>query len=90
MSRLVGRKLQGTLGAHAASGLEAVPRYARRQKSLLGQGGGFWNYRWRSITDRGSSKLALAAVNGGWCVLVSGLPWGLEPHDIPIGEQWGG
>ena len=55
MSRLVGRKLQGTLGAHAASGLEAVPRYARRQKSLLGQGGGFWNYRWRSITDGGQS-----------------------------------
>ena len=26
----------------------------------------------------------------GWFVLVSGLPWGLEPHDIPIGEQWGG
>jgi hypothetical protein len=24
----------------------------------------------------------------GW--FVSGLPWGLEPHDIPIGEQWGG
>jgi hypothetical protein len=21
---------------------------------------------------------------------VSGLPWGVEPHDIPIGEQWGG
>ena len=57
MSRLVGRKLQGTLGAHAASGLEAVPRYARRQKSLLGQGGGFWNYRWRSITDGGQSPM---------------------------------
>ncbi len=24
----------------------------------------------------------------GW--FVSGLPWGIEPHDIPIGEQWGG
>ncbi len=24
----------------------------------------------------------------GW--FVSGLPWGLEPRDIPIGEQWGG
>ncbi len=24
----------------------------------------------------------------GW--FVSGLPWGLEPHDNPIGEQWGG
>ncbi len=24
----------------------------------------------------------------GW--FVSGLPWGLEPHDIPIREQWGG
>jgi hypothetical protein len=24
----------------------------------------------------------------GW--FVSELPWGLEPHDIPIGEQWGG
>ncbi len=24
----------------------------------------------------------------GW--FVSGLPWGLEPHDIPIGKQWGG
>ncbi len=56
MSRLVGRKLQGTLGAHAASGLEAVPRYARRQKSLLGQGGGFWNYRWRSITSIGDVR----------------------------------
>ena len=57
MSRLVGRKLQGTLGAHAASGLEAVPRYARRQKSLLGQGGGFWNFRRRSITDGGQSPI---------------------------------
>jgi hypothetical protein len=24
----------------------------------------------------------------GW--FVNELPWGLEPHDIPIGEQWGG
>ncbi len=24
----------------------------------------------------------------GW--FESGLPWGVEPHDIPIGEQWGG
>jgi hypothetical protein len=24
----------------------------------------------------------------GW--FESGLPWGIEPHDIPIGEQWGG
>ena len=33
-------------------------------------------------------ELALAAADWGW--FESGLPWGIEPHDIPIGEQWGG
>ena len=50
MSRLVGRTLQGTLGwvPMLPAVWKAVPRYARRQKTLLCQGEGFWNHWWRS------------------------------------------
>jgi hypothetical protein len=48
---------------------------------------------YNSSNDNNSYPIILAQTcarrrQRGW--FVSGLPWGVEPHDIPIGEQWGG